>query len=123
MVEHVDGGHLRIDAEFLRQVAQDLANLVLLRQHVEAIQGDGSRVGILQRGDSAHERAFARAVRAEQPEHVVADGQGHIFERANAVGIGLGETGDGERHRNLLLKKPAVFGCSRILAWETGQSS
>ena len=98
MVQHVDGGHLRIDAELLRQIAEDFAHLVLLLEHVDAVQINGSGIGILQRGDGAHQRALARAVRTEQAEHVIADGQREILERANAVRIGFGEIRNGQRH-------------------------
>ena len=60
---------------------------------------DCAGVGVLQRRDGAHQRALAGAVRAEQPEHVVADGERQIFERFYAVGVGLGETCDGKCHR------------------------
>ena len=54
-----------IHAELLRQIAEDLADLVLLGQHVEAVELDRAGVGILQGGDRAHQRALARAVRAQ----------------------------------------------------------
>ena len=33
-------------------------------------------IGVLQRGDGAHERTLAGAVRTEQAEHVIADCKG-----------------------------------------------
>ena len=104
VVEHVDGGHLRVDAELLRQIAEHLAHFVLLLEDVDAVERDGAGIGVLQGGDGAHEGALAGAVRAEQSEHVIADGEGDVLEGANAVGISLGEIGDGECHE----------GCSRV---------
>jgi hypothetical protein len=62
MVEHVRGGDARIDAELLRQVAELAADRILIGDNVEAVEQDGACVGILQRGDGAHESGLARAV-------------------------------------------------------------
>ena len=43
MFQHVERGDLGIHAELLRQIAEDLADFVFLRQHVETIDVDGSR--------------------------------------------------------------------------------
>jgi hypothetical protein len=51
MVQHVERGDLGIDAELLRQIAEDAAHLVLLAEHVDAVERDRAGVGILQRGD------------------------------------------------------------------------
>jgi hypothetical protein len=75
MVQHLGGGHLRIHAELLRQVAEDLPHFIFLGQHVQPVEVDAARVRVLQSGDGAHQRTLARTVRAEQAEHVVADGQ------------------------------------------------
>ena len=73
--QQVDGGYLRINTEFLRQVAQRLANRVLFFQNVDPIQKDRPAVRLLQGRNGAHQRALARAVRPQQAEHVVADGE------------------------------------------------
>jgi hypothetical protein len=38
VVEHVQRGNLGVDAEFLRQVAEDAADLIFLAQHVDAVE-------------------------------------------------------------------------------------
>ena len=102
VMKHVDGVHFRVHAEFLREVAEDLADGVFLLEDVEVVEPDFAFVGILERGDGAHERAFAGAVGAEQAEHVVADGERDVAEGFDAVGIGFGEAGDFQRHLGLL---------------------
>ena len=79
MTQHVEGRHLRIDTELLRQIAEHLADLVLLIEDIEVVKEDCPRIRVLQRRDRAHERAFASAVRAEQTEHVIADCQREVF--------------------------------------------
>ncbi len=86
MVQHVERGDLGVDAEFLRQVAEDAADLIFLAEHVDAVESDRAGVGILQRRDGAHQRTLAGAVRADQAEHAVADGERKILERLYAVG-------------------------------------
>ena len=105
MVEHVERGDLGIDAELLRQVAEDAADLVLLAQHVDAVEVDGAGVGILKRGDGAHQRALAGAVGADQAEHAVADGEGEVLKRLYAVRISLGKTSDRECQCYLLVRE------------------
>ena len=94
VVEHVHGVHFRVDAEFLGEIAEDLADGIFLFEDVEVVEPDFAFVGILQGGDGAHEGALAGAVGAEQAEHVVADGERDVFEGFDAVGIGFGEAGD-----------------------------
>ena len=55
-------------------------------------------VGLLERGDRAHERRLAGAVRAEQAEHAGGDLERDVVEGADAVGVRLGETIDDEVH-------------------------
>ena len=98
VVEHVERGHLGIDAELLRQIAEDAADLVFLAEDVDAVEVDGAGVGVLQGGDGAHQRALAGAVGTEKTEHVVADGEGKVLERLDAVRIGLGKTCNRECH-------------------------
>ncbi len=73
MLQHVERGYLGIHPELLRQVAKNPANLVFLAEHVDAIEIDAARVGILQRGNGAHQRTLSRAVRPHQAEHAIAD--------------------------------------------------
>src|SRR5262245_21294351 len=66
MVEQVERAHLRIDAELLWQITEDAPHALFVFQHIEVVQKDTALVSLLQRGDSAHQARFARAVRAEQ---------------------------------------------------------
>ncbi len=91
MVERGDPG---VDAELLREITEDFADLVFVGEDVEAVELDGAGVGVLEGGDGAHEGALAGAVGAEEAEHVVADVQREILERLYAVGVGLGKTSD-----------------------------
>ena len=101
MVQHIDGRHLWINAELLGKIAQHFADLVFLREDVDAVEIDGAGVGILERGDGAHQRAFAGAVWAEEAEHIVADGEREVLERPNAVRIGLRQASDRKCHARL----------------------
>ena len=75
VVEQVDGRHLRVDAELLRQVAEQLAHLVLVAEHVDVAEARRARVGLLERGEGAHQGRLAGAVGPEQPEHAGPDGE------------------------------------------------
>jgi hypothetical protein len=85
------GTHLLVDAEVLGQVAELAAQPFLVLQDVEAVEMDASAIGILQRGDGAHQRGLAGAVRPQQPEHSVGDVEADIVDGLDAIGIGLVE--------------------------------
>lgn len=42
MIEHIERGDLGINAELLREIAQQLANLILLLEDVDAVEVDRS---------------------------------------------------------------------------------
>ena len=88
------GRDLRIQPELLRQIAEQLADFVFLPQHVDAVEARGAAVGLLQRGQRAHERGLAGAVGAEQSEHALGNGQRDVLQRLRPVGIALGEVID-----------------------------
>ena len=71
----------------------------VLQIHVEIAEMDRPLVRLLQRGDGAHERRLARAIRAEETEESLPDVERDVIERADTVGIGLGKPGDGEHRR------------------------
>jgi hypothetical protein len=96
MVEQSLCGRIAVEAKVLRQVPEGLAHFVFLLHDVELAEVNAPFVGILQRGQDAHERRFAGAVRPEEAEHASLDRQGDIAEGADAVGIGLGEVVDPE---------------------------
>ena len=60
VVEHVERGHLGVDAELLGQIAEDFADGVLVLEDVDAVERDGAGVGILEGGDGAHEARTCR---------------------------------------------------------------
>jgi hypothetical protein len=93
MVEEIEGGDFRIHAEVLRQVAELAAKVAGIGDDVLAGEGDRALVGLLQRGDGAHQRRLAGAVGAEQAEQTVADFEGDVVEGSNAVGVRFGEIG------------------------------
>jgi hypothetical protein len=72
MVQHVQRRHLGINAELLRQIAEDLAS-----RYLGTLNSSSWTVQVRSwRGcDGAHQRALTRSVEAEQTEHVIADGQ------------------------------------------------
>ena len=70
-------------------------------------------VGALQRGQRAHQRRLAGAVRPEQAEHAGRNGQRHAVERLDAVGVALGQVTNDELHSNL--------GGARIAGGETSE--
>jgi hypothetical protein len=96
MLKHIECRHPGIDAELLRQIAENFANLTFLGQNIEFIELDRTGVGILQRGDRTHQGAFACSVGTKQPEHMVPDRECEIFQRFYAIWIGLGQTCDFE---------------------------
>src|SRR5579862_4233021 len=98
MVKHVERRNLGIDAKFLREIAEDAADFILLAKNVNAVEIDRTGVRLLERGDGAHQRTLSGAVRSNEAEHAVADGERKILERLHSIGVGLRETGDGESH-------------------------
>jgi len=70
------------------------AHRVFIRDYVKAVQENGARVWLLQRGDGPHERRFAGAIGSQQAKHVVPDGQAEVFQSLHAVGIALGQAAD-----------------------------
>jgi hypothetical protein len=94
VVEHRLRRDFRVNAELLREVAEEVADVVLLAEDVELAEARRAGVRLLQRGQRAHERRLAGAVRSEQAEHAGGDGEGDAVERADAVRIGLGQTVD-----------------------------
>ena len=85
---------LRIEPELLRQISQQLADFVLLPQHIDAVELRAAAVGFLQRGQRAHERGLACPVGAEQSEHALWNGERDVLQRLRPVGIALGEIFD-----------------------------
>jgi len=98
VVQQVLGAAPGIHAELLRQVAEGLPHLPLLLHHVEVAEADGPRVGLLERGEGAHQRGLAGAVGAEQAVHSGRDGERHVLQRTHAVGVGLGNLLDLQNH-------------------------
>ena len=56
VVEQARRARFGIHAELLRQIAERLADLILLADDVDAVEGDGASVRLLERGDDAHQR-------------------------------------------------------------------
>jgi hypothetical protein len=94
VIEQRFRGNARIDAELLRQVTEHAPDVVLLAKHVDVAERDGAGVGFLQRGDGAHQRRLAGAVRAEETEHAGRNRERDVLESFDAVRIGLREAGD-----------------------------
>src|SRR5437764_6913469 len=91
MAEHVLGRDAGIDAEFLRQISQTTANLILLLEDVYITQTSAAAVGFLQRSQSAHERGFAGAVGPEQSIHPSRDRERYVIKRFDAILISFGK--------------------------------
>jgi hypothetical protein len=72
---------------------------MLSRRAGRGAEHDGAGVGLLQRGDGAHERRLAGTVRTEKAVHPAGDVEVDVVESADAVGIGLGDAANGEVHR------------------------
>ena len=94
MVQHVVGANPRVHAEVLWQVAEPGAQFAGGGQDIQATEADSAGSGNLQRGDTAHQRGFARAVRPQQPEHTPGDFQRDPIQSAGAVGVDVGELFD-----------------------------
>jgi len=82
VIEHIDGRHLGIDAKFLRQIAENAADLILVLEDVQVIQPDLAGIGILQGGHGTHQGGFTGAVGTWQTEPVGADGQAQTVQSA-----------------------------------------
>ena len=100
--------HGRVDAEFLREVAEGATHAVLFAQDVDLprvqrgiLQSDGAGVGLLEGGDRAHEARLARAVGAQEAEHAARDRERDIVQRAHPVGVRLCEALDPEFHERV----------------------
>jgi hypothetical protein len=78
----------------LEQVAQ--AHGVLVALHVDAIEGDGALVGVLQGGDGPHQGRVAGPVGSEQSEQSFRNVERDVVDRAHAVGVGLRQIVDGQ---------------------------
>ena len=98
VIEHSLGAQIRVEAELLRQVAENLSDVVGLGEHVDVAEANGARVRLLQRGDGAHQRRLPCAVGAEQAEHAGGYVERDVLQRANAVGVRLREIRDREIH-------------------------
>ena len=64
-----------MDTEFLRQIAEPLAEFVLLAKAVDIAKPHAARVRSLERRHDAHQSRLAGAVGTEQAIHAVWDGQ------------------------------------------------
>ena len=93
------GRDSRVDAHLLRQVAQDLAHLVFLVEHVEVVKEEAPRVDALQRGDGPHQRRLPGSVGSEKAEHPPGDLQAHILQGLNTIAIGLRKVLDSQHLR------------------------
>jgi hypothetical protein len=69
MLEHGPAREVRIEAEFLRQVAEARPQSFGMLQDVDAVEIYSSRRGFEQPGEDFHERRLAGAVGAEKAEH------------------------------------------------------
>jgi hypothetical protein len=98
VVQHGLGADARVHAELLRQVAQRAAHGLAVCQHVHLAQAHAPGVGLLQRGQDAHERALPRPVGPQQPEQAGGDGERHVLQGRHAVGIRLPEMLDRQVH-------------------------
>ena len=98
VVEQVFGRHPRVHPKLLGQVAQHPAQGHLILQRVDSVEVDAAAVGGLQRGNGAHQAAFAGAVGPEQAEHALRNGQAHVVERLHPVGVGFRQIFDGQFH-------------------------
>jgi len=91
MIQEIEGGHFRIDTEFLGEIAEETAGGVFVGDEVERIEMSAAGIGLEQGGENFHERGFACAIGAEQAEHAGRNFETHAAEGANAAGIGLRE--------------------------------
>ena len=96
VVQQPRRAHGRVDAELLREVAEGAAHAVLLAQDVDGLpravgvgvaERDGAGVGLLERGDRAHQRGLAGAVGPEQAVHAAADVERDVPEGVDAVNL------------------------------------
>src|SRR5262249_13448231 len=65
VAEHFLGGGLRIESKLLREITQDSSDFIFLPEYVDRAEHGLAAVGFLQRGQSAHERGFACAIRSQ----------------------------------------------------------
>jgi len=99
MLKQIQCADLRVHAEVLWQVAQPSAHGVLVAQYIDARlarnrQRGGAAVRFLQRGQGAHQRGLAGAIRAEQPEHAAGNIEGDTGKGVDPIGVRLGQRAD-----------------------------
>src|SRR5688572_10494974 len=87
VVKESFGGDVGVDAEFLGEVAEGFSDVVFLFEDVEVAQSYLAGVGLLERGDRAHEGGLAGAVRAEESVHAGWDRQGDVLEGLDPVAV------------------------------------
>ena len=111
VVQHVVRAHPRVHPELLRQVAEHLAHLVFLAEHIDLAEHHRSAVRLLQGGQDAHQGALARTVGPQQTEQAGGDGEAHVVQRFHAVRVGLAEAVDDEFHG--AARSGSAFGAAR----------
>ncbi len=105
VVEHLLGRQTRIDAEVLRQVAEDPPHVVLANAQVEIVQHHRAVVGLEQCRETLHQGRLAGAVRTEQSEHPVLDREADAAQRLDAAGVGLPQVSNFKHVCRAILRK------------------
>ena len=90
VLQQLLGAHAGVHAEFLRQIAQHPAHGLFVAQHVDVVEHNTTGIGVLQRGNGAHQAGLARAVGPQQAKHARWDVETNVFQGLSAVGVGLG---------------------------------
>ncbi len=92
----------RIDSRRLGHVADPPPHLARPRRDVDAVDAGGASRRRRQRREDAHGRGLARAIGAEQREHLARlDGEGHPVERHHAAAVGLAQLAHLDRARRV----------------------
>jgi hypothetical protein len=85
-------GEVRVEAELLRQVAEQRPHALGAGGHVLAVEHDAPRRRLEQARDDAHQRGLARPVRPQQAEHPVRDLEVDALQRSDRTGIHLDQS-------------------------------
>ncbi len=79
-------GQVFVEPEPLRHVADVRADAFGIGDRVQALDGDRSFVGLHHRGEQAHDRRLARAVRADEAEHFAGSAvDAEVLDRGDAA--------------------------------------
>src|SRR4029077_18702676 len=106
--EKFERGEIRIDAEILRQIAEDRAEGIGILADVFVIPKDAAGSWLRDGGEDTHERGLTGAIGTEEAENAGAERELEIAEGGDVAAVGLADGLDGEIHRRVCVSVAAA---------------